>query len=89
MNMWFNYNQQNQSNNNNYFENKQNNWWEQFQKENEIIPIEVKASTNVRSQSLKIFSEKYKPKLSVRFSLLPYCDQTWMINIPLFAVCNL
>jgi predicted AAA+ superfamily ATPase len=60
-----------------------------IQKENEIIPIEVKASTNVRSQSLKTFSEKYKPKLSVRFSLLPYCDQTWMINIPLFAVCNL
>lgn len=53
-----------------------------IQKENEIIPIEVKASTNVRSQSLKTFSEKYKPKLSVRFSLLPYCDQTWMINIP-------
>lgn len=60
-----------------------------IQKENGIIPIEVKASTNVRSQSLKTFSEKYKPKLSVRFSLLPYCDQTWMINIPLFAVCNL
>ncbi len=60
-----------------------------IQKENEIIPIEVKASTNVRSQSLKTFSEKYKPNLSVRFSLLPYCDQTWMINIPLFAVCNL
>lgn len=60
-----------------------------IQKENEIIPIEVKASINVRSQSLKTFSEKYKPKLSVRFSLLPYCDQTWMINIPLFAVCNL
>lgn len=60
-----------------------------IQKENEIIPIEVKASTNVRSQSLKTFYEKYKPKLSVRFSLLPYCDQTWMINIPLFAVCNL
>ena len=60
-----------------------------IQKEIEIIPIEVKASTNVRSQSLKTFSEKYKPKLSVRFSLLPYCDQTWMINIPLFAVCNL
>ena len=34
MNMWFNYfnSQQNQSNNNNYFENKQNNWGEQFQK---------------------------------------------------------
>ena len=37
MNMWFNhFNQQNQSSNSNYFENKQENWWEQFQKEEKI-----------------------------------------------------
>lgn len=51
-----------------------------------IVPIEVKAETNVRSQSLKAFHEKYKPDLSVRFSLLPYRDQGWMTNIPLYAV---
>ena len=34
------------------------------------------------------FSEKYKPSLSVRFSLLPYKNQDWMINIPLYAVCS-
>ena len=57
-----------------------------IQKENKVVPIEVKAETNVRSQSLKAFYEKYKPNLSVRFSLLPYKRQDWMANIPLYAV---
>mgnify|MGYP006991650367 CR=1 FL=1 len=60
-----------------------------IQKENNILPIEVKASTNVHSQSLKAFYEKYNPKTSVRFSLLPYQEQSWMQNIPLYAICNL
>lgn len=60
-----------------------------IQKGMDIIPIEVKAETNVRSQSLKAFYDKYSPKLSVRFSLLPYCNQDWMVNIPLYAVCSL
>lgn len=60
-----------------------------IQKGMDIIPIEVKAETNVRSQSLKAFYDKYLPKLSVRFSLLPYRNQDWMVNIPLYAVCCL
>ena len=60
-----------------------------IQKEMDIVPIEVKAETNVRSQSLKAFYEKYSPKTSIRFSLLPYCNQDWMTNIPLYAVCTL
>ena len=59
-----------------------------IQKENTVIPIEVKAKTNVRSQSLKAFYEKFKPENSIRFSLLPYCNQEWMENIPLYAVCT-
>ena len=60
-----------------------------IQKKKQIIPIEVKAETNVRSQSLKAFSDKYHTEVSVRFSLLKYCDQGWLVNIPLYAVCNL
>ena len=55
----------------------------------DAVPIEVKAETNVRSQSLKAFYEKFHPGTSVRFSLLPYKEQDWMVNIPLYAVCNL
>ncbi|MBR1404076.1 MAG: ATP-binding protein [Treponema sp.] len=60
-----------------------------IQKDNDIVPIEVKAETNVRSQSLKAFYDKFAPKHSVRFSLLPYKNQEWMENIPLYAVCSL
>ena len=60
-----------------------------IQKQKQVVPIEVKAETNVRSQSLKAFFEKYHPDISVRLSLLKYCDQGWLVNIPLYAVCNL
>ena len=53
------------------------------------VPIEVKAETNVHSQSLKAFYDKYHPDKSIRLSLLPYKEQEWMINVPLYAVCNL
>ena len=60
-----------------------------IQKDNHIIPIEVKAATNIKSPSLKAFFEKYNPEKSIRFSTLPYKDQGWMINYPLYAVCNI
>ena len=60
-----------------------------IQKNMKIVPIEVKAETNVHSPSLKAFHEKYEPEQSVRFSLLKYMDQGWMVNIPLYAISNL
>ena len=54
-----------------------------------IVPIEVKAESNVHSQSLKAFYEKYHPPISVRFSAQKYINQGWLKNIPLYAVCNL
>ena len=54
-----------------------------------IIPVEVKAETNIRSQSLKAYCDKFHPEKAVRFSALKYMDQGWMVNIPLYAVCNL
>ena len=60
-----------------------------IQKGKDIVPIEVKAGENIRSQSLKAYCDKYKPTKAVRFSTLKYMDQGWMENIPLYAVCNL
>ncbi len=60
-----------------------------IQKDNQIVPIEVKAATNIKSPSLKAFFEKYNPEKSIRFSTMPYKDQGWMINYPLYAVCNI
>lgn len=60
-----------------------------IQKGKDIVPIEVKAGENIRSQSLKAYCDKYKPNKAVRFSTLKYMDQGWMEIIPLYAVCNL
>ena len=57
-----------------------------IQKEGMVVPIEVKAETNLKSKSLKFFCEKYNPGEAVRFSSAGYIDQGWMKNIPLWAV---
>lgn len=57
-----------------------------LQRDNDIIPIEVKAETNVEAKSLKKYKEKYqdKVKLRVRFSLQNLGMDDDMLNIPLF-----
>lgn len=59
------------------------------QKAGEIFPIEVKAETNVRAKSFKLFYEKYHPQQAYRSSLLPYRPEEWMTNLPLYAIANL
>jgi uncharacterized protein len=58
------------------------------QKGNKIIAIEVKAGENVRSKSFSEFYKKYQLE-AIRFSALPYQQQDWMQNIPLYAVSSL
>ncbi|MGB4610294.1 MAG: ATP-binding protein [Saccharofermentanales bacterium] len=57
-----------------------------IQRENEIIPIEVKADTNIRSRSLKKYQEKFGDKINlrVRFSLQNLKLDGDLLNIPLF-----
>ena len=56
------------------------------QAEQRILPIEVKAEANVHSKSLRTFIEKNHDLKGVRFSTLPYKDQDWMENVPLYNV---
>jgi len=53
---------------------------------NQIIPLEIKSSENVRSRSLSVYAKTYEPKICVRASLLPYRHQQWLENIPLFSL---
>lgn len=52
----------------------------------ELIPLEVKSSDNVRSRSLSVYSKLYSPERCLRTSLLPYQRQSWMENIPLYGL---
>lgn len=74
-----------------YFGTENANFEQDFliQKEKNIVPIEVKAESNLRSQSLKAYCDKFHPEEAVRFSTKKYVDQGWMKNLPLYAVCNL
>lgn len=57
-----------------------------IQRENDIIPIEVKAETNTKARSLKKYKEKFgdKVKLRVRFSMDNLKLDGDLLNIPLF-----
>lgn len=51
-----------------------------------ILPIEVKASDNVRSKSLNQYVAKYKPKYSVRVSARNFGFENGIKSVPLYAV---
>ena len=57
-----------------------------LQARNEIIPIEVKAEENLKSKSLKAYAEKYSPATVIRTSMNMYRQESWMTNIPLYAI---
>ena len=57
-----------------------------IQKEDEIIPIEVKAEENLRAKRLRLFCEKYKPETAIRTSMSDYREQDWMTNVPLYCI---
>ena len=48
-----------------------------------VYPIEVKAEENLRSKSLRTIVSKFDRLIGWRFSMSPYRDQEWMINVPL------
>ena len=60
-----------------------------IQKQHEIIPIEVKAEENLKSKSLKVFVEKFKPSCTVRTSMSCFREQDWLTNIPLYGIYGL
>lgn len=52
----------------------------------EVIPVEVKAETNLQAKSLKVYHEKFQPKLSIRTSMTDYKREDWLLNLQLWAI---
>lgn len=55
----------------------------------QIVPIEVKAETNLRAKSLKTYRERFEPELSIRTSMADYKKEDWLLNLPLYAIENI
>lgn len=54
-----------------------------------IFPVEVKAEENLQAKSLKSFYQKYPDTRAIRSSMSDYREETWMTNIPLYAIFTL
>lgn len=56
-----------------------------------VIPIEVKAEKNVRARSMSTYIANHKELAlkGIRLSMLPYIDQGWMENVPLYSIFKL
>jgi predicted AAA+ superfamily ATPase len=56
-----------------------------LQKGDAIIPVEVKTGTRVKSKSLALFAEKYKPAYAMRISLKNFGFEHGIKSVPLYA----
>ena len=55
-----------------------------LQKDNDVIPIEVKSTINLKAKSLTQYRKDYNPKYAVRTSLASYKVDNNLYNIPLY-----
>ncbi|MDR1402722.1 MAG: DUF4143 domain-containing protein [Tannerellaceae bacterium] len=60
-----------------------------IQYKNELVPIEVKAAENLQAKSLRAFAEKNKPKMAIRTSMSDFREESWLTNLPLYAMNEL
>ena len=51
-----------------------------------VMPLEVKAETNLRAKSLKTYREKFSPELAIRTSMTDYRKEDGLVNLPLYAI---
>ena len=57
-----------------------------LQMDNAVLPLEVKAAENLQSKSLKSYYDRFSPTMAFRTSLSGYREESWLINIPLYAI---
>jgi predicted AAA+ superfamily ATPase len=57
-----------------------------FKHGSNVFPLEVKAEENLQGKSLKVYCEKFKPTIALRTSMREYRRESWLENIPLYAI---
>jgi len=58
------------------------------QYENTIIPLEVKAGRNIKSESLKMYKKHFNPQTVIRTSQIEYSRNGGNFEIPLYLIGN-
>ena len=60
-----------------------------FQQGMELYPLEVKAEENLKAKSLKVYFDKFQPRLAIRSSMSDYRREDWLLNLPLYGLSRL
>lgn len=60
-----------------------------IQYQSNIVPIEVKSEENLQAKSLKVYKEKFDPKIVIRSSMSDFRNQDWLTNLPLYALSEI
>ena len=55
----------------------------------ELYPLEVKAEENLKAKSLKVYFDKFQPRLAIRSSMSDYRREDWLLNLPLYGLSRL
>lgn len=55
----------------------------------DIYPVEVNSGENLHARSLRIYRERYSPRLAIRASLSNLRLDDGLLNVPLFGLFNL
>lgn len=57
-----------------------------IQREDDVIPVEVKAEENLQAKSLRSLCSKYQIQPGIRTSMSDYRQQEWLVNVPLYCI---
>jgi len=60
-----------------------------FQNGMNVIPVEVKAEENLQAKSLKAYCARFSPKVAIRVSMSDYRKESWLTNLPLYAISQI
>ena len=64
-----------------------------FEKDENVVPLEIKSATNTQAKSYKKFCKKYNPKVGCKSSLkniaTNYVEDTNTISLPLYLIWNI
>lgn len=57
-----------------------------IQRENHLIPVEVKSADNTKAKSLKLYMQKFSPEYAVKISAKNFAFENRIKTVPLYAV---
>ena len=60
-----------------------------FRYGNDIIPLEVKGAENLKAKSLRQYYDRYSPQSAIRASMSDFRRESWLVNLPLYAIACL